>query len=149
MSNLPDLEALAIFAKVVEARSLVRAAAELKLSPPTVSKAVSRLEQKLHARLFNRTSRRLILTDAGRLLAGRAARILAEGEAAENDMGRETETLETQHFSIFVPLLQRSSRRPRAGRARIAPRPWPRLRVVSFVPLASVAVRFADQIVQK
>jgi DNA-binding transcriptional LysR family regulator len=84
MSKLPDFEGLAMFAKVAEEQSFAAAARAMGVSVATVSRAVTRLEERLGGRLFNRTSRRLALTDYGRTLAERASRIYADAEETED-----------------------------------------------------------------
>ena len=84
MPKLPDFEGLAMFAKVAEEGSYAGAARAMDVSVATVSRAVSRLEDRLGGRLFNRTSRHLALTEFGQGLAGRATNIYAEAEAIEH-----------------------------------------------------------------
>jgi DNA-binding transcriptional LysR family regulator len=65
MENLADI---AVFVRVVERGSFTLAADDLSLSRAVVSKYISRLEERLGARLLNRTTRRLSLTEAGATL---------------------------------------------------------------------------------
>ena len=80
---MDNLSGMAVFARVVEAKSFTGAARQLGMSKAAVSKQVSRLEERLGARLLNRTTRRLHLTEIGAAFYQRAARIVAEAEEAE------------------------------------------------------------------
>jgi DNA-binding transcriptional LysR family regulator len=103
MSKLPDFEGIAMFAKVAEEGSFAAAAATMGVSVATVSRAVTRLEERLGGRLFNRTSRRLALTDYGHTLAERAAKIYADAEEAE-DFARETSSRPRGLVKLAAPL---------------------------------------------
>ena len=78
-----DANAILVFAKVVEAGSFVGASRELDMPTTTVSRKVSELEAQLGARLLQRTTRSLSLTDVGRAYYAHAARVAAEVEEAE------------------------------------------------------------------
>jgi DNA-binding transcriptional LysR family regulator len=103
MSKLPDFEGLALFAKVAEERSYARAARAAGVSVATVSRAVSRLEERLGGRLFNRTSRQLALTEFGLRVVAGAARSYREAEAAE-DAARELSSQPRGKVRLAVPM---------------------------------------------
>jgi DNA-binding transcriptional LysR family regulator len=84
---MKNLEHLAIFARVVELKSFSAAARHLDMSKSLVSKHVTRLEKSLGARLLNRTTRAMSLTEAGTVLYDHCVHIMEELEAAKRDMG--------------------------------------------------------------
>jgi len=80
---MKDLNLLAVFARVVEAGNLSEAARRMNTSRSAVSKAVAKLEKSLGARLLNRSTRALSLTEVGAALAEHCERIVEEAEQAE------------------------------------------------------------------
>jgi DNA-binding transcriptional LysR family regulator len=74
---------LYLFSQIVNNGSFVSAAKQLKMTPSGVSKRLSRFEQRLQVRLFNRTTRTLALTESGQALFDRAQAILDAIEDAE------------------------------------------------------------------
>jgi len=85
---LDSLTDIAVFVRVVDSGSFTAAAERLSLSKSVVSKYVTRLENRLGARLLNRTTRRLSLTEIGRAFYERSQRGLLEIEEAEAEVSR-------------------------------------------------------------
>lgn len=85
MENLADI---AVFVRVVERGSFTLAADDLNLSRAVVSKYLSRLEERLGARLLNRTTRRLSLTEAGAALFEASRGALERIDDAEQMVAR-------------------------------------------------------------
>jgi len=80
------LDEISAFAAVADARSFTQAARRLGVSGAQVSKLVARLEDRLGARLLNRTTRDVSLTDTGRAYLERARDLLAEFDALESSV---------------------------------------------------------------
>jgi len=104
MSFAGDIE---IFVRVVEAGGFSAAARALGMTPSAVSKLVARLEDRLGARLFRRTTRKLSLTQEGETFYRHGAQIvveIAEAERAVTDMGLVARgTLRVQRRGQFRP----------------------------------------------
>jgi DNA-binding transcriptional LysR family regulator len=71
------LDELAVLVAILDAGSLAAAGRRLRRSPPAMSRALAALEERVGARLIERTTRRLAPTEAGRRLADHARRVLA------------------------------------------------------------------------
>ncbi len=101
--NLPDFEAWAIFAAAARLGSFTAVAHELAISKPTVSKAITRLEESLGTVLFHRTSRKISLSTAGTALLPFAQAITVDGEAAM-EAARDTAQLLRGQIRLAAPL---------------------------------------------
>ena len=87
-----DLAAFTAFLAVAAHRSFRSAAAELNITPSAISHAIKALEQRLGARLFNRTTRSVSLTDAGERLAEKLRPAMASIEEALQSVDTEAGT---------------------------------------------------------
>src|SRR5258707_1595237 len=84
-ATLIELRHLRYFVAVAENLSFHRAATQLNLSQQQVSQTISRLESIMEARLFDRTTRKVTLTEAGLTLLARAHELFDQLDRAVSD----------------------------------------------------------------
>ena len=85
---MDSLSGFTVFVQVAETRSFVTAGRVLGVSASAVGKRVARLEERLGVRLFHRSTRSITLTAEGALFLARSRRVLAEIEAAEQELSQ-------------------------------------------------------------
>ena len=83
---MESLSGFAVFVQVAETRSFVAAGRLLGVSASAIGKRVARLEERLGVRLFHRSTRSITLTSEGVMFLERSRRVLAEIEAAEQEL---------------------------------------------------------------
>ncbi|MDN3543238.1 LysR substrate-binding domain-containing protein [Kinneretia asaccharophila] len=99
---MDQLRALRVFVRVIDEGSFASAARALDLAPAVVTRLVAELEDHLGARLINRTTRRLALTDIGEAYLERARRILSEVDEA-TALATSASTEPRGHLRVLVP----------------------------------------------
>ncbi|WP_312797616.1 LysR family transcriptional regulator [Tianweitania sp.] len=111
-----SLDDLRVFLAVADANGFRTAAKRLGQSPSTVSETISRLELRLGVPLFSRTTRSIMLTEAGRALAIRTAPLLSEARAALDEAASSQNTVRGRlrlnvpgavMFDILPPIIDR------------------------------------------
>ncbi|HKO91599.1 MAG TPA: LysR substrate-binding domain-containing protein [Polyangiaceae bacterium] len=107
MTDPVETAELLAFSKTVDTRSLSRAAAELGVPRATISRRLARLEARLGARLLRRTTRSLVLTDAGEALYRHARIVLDAVSQAEASVRRTDEAVRGELRVSVPPMMQR------------------------------------------
>ena len=82
--NSNNIGSIQIFCKAAELESFTAAANLLGVTPAAVSRSIARIEERLGARLFARSTRKIKLTDDGRLYFGECLQALRQIEEVEN-----------------------------------------------------------------
>ncbi|CAI1133743.1 D-malate degradation protein R [Serratia entomophila] len=110
---MESLSGLLAFVRAAELRSFVAAGERLGVSASAIGKSIARLEESLGVRLFNRSTRRINLTDEGALFFERCQRIVSEIENAQAEMARISDaprgrlrvSMPAIGYRMLVPLL--------------------------------------------
>ena len=99
---MDQLRAMRVFSRVIDAGGFAKAANAMDIAPAVATRLVAELEEHLGARLINRTTRRLALTDVGEEYLERVRNILSEVDDAEAVAGIATAEARGR-LSVLVP----------------------------------------------
>jgi DNA-binding transcriptional LysR family regulator len=132
---MDHLQAMATFVKIVESGSLSAAARSLEVSLPVVSRSLALLERRLGVRLFNRTTRRLGLTEIGGQYYEQCRRILGELEEVELSLSKQR-LVPTGVLNVNAPVL--------FGRLHVVPLVG---EFLAQYPLVSINLTLVDRVV--
>src|SRR5262245_47214884 len=97
-----SLEDLRFFAIVARSSTLAGAARALDVTPPAVTQRLRQLELRLKVRLLDRSTRHLVLTDEGKILAARGGAVIADIEAITETLANRRGTV-MGHLRIVAP----------------------------------------------
>jgi DNA-binding transcriptional LysR family regulator len=100
---MDSLGSISVFVLVAQTRSFTDAGRVLGVSSSAVGKSIARIEERLRVRLFHRSTRSITLTGEGALFLERCRRILAEVEAAEQEL---TQTAASPRGKLHISLPQ-------------------------------------------
>lgn len=101
---MESLNSLGVFVQAAESRSFTATGKQLGVSASAVGKTISRLEDRLKVRLFNRSTRSVALTAEGALFLERCKKIFEEVQAAELELAR-TSAAPRGKLKISLPLI--------------------------------------------
>jgi LysR family hydrogen peroxide-inducible transcriptional activator len=104
-----EIHQLTYFVAVAETRSFTRAAERCNVAQPSLSQQIKKLEKEIGQPLFDRLNRKVVLTDAGRMLLPRANRILGELQDIKLEIQTEIEegygTLKVGFIPTIAPFV--------------------------------------------
>lgn len=103
MTNLSVLHDMALFVEVARTGNFSRASLVLGMPGATLSRRIAAMERELGVRLFNRTTRRVELTDAGKRYFGRCVHLVDEARLAQEAL-RENSAQPSGHVRVSMPV---------------------------------------------
>lgn len=103
-----DIRQLQYFMEVARLQSFTKAAETLYITQPTISKTIRNIEEELGVTLFDRSGKKVVLTDAGRIIYEQAQPIVKSFQSLSSELG-DLKNLKKGHIRLGLPPMVGSS----------------------------------------